>query len=86
MEMYELETLMDNLYLVDKSSWEQTRTLGYFICQVNSKRKLSPSKIMSFPWETESDSDPEKLTEEEKEKRDQEWKAMEESVRNMVRK
>ena len=64
MEMYELETLMENLYLVDKSDWERIRTLGYFICQVNSKKKISPSKIMSFPWETESDVDIEKLTEE----------------------
>lgn len=87
MSWYELDALMDNIYLVDRGDWERTRSLGYIIAQCNSKRKLSPSKILHFPWDDEkSDSDQEKLSEEEKQKRDQEWKLMEESVRNMVRK
>lgn len=81
MEMYELETLMDNLYLVDKSQWEQTRTIAYMIAQVNSKRKLSPSKVMSFPWEEEDHSEHTVITQEEKQKRDEDWKQMEQMMR-----
>ena len=83
--MYELEALMDNLYLVDKADWEQTRTLAYIIAQGNSTKKLSPEKIMKFPWDEESGEHP-RLSDEEKQNYLEEWKNAEELFKKRMKK
>lgn len=35
----------------DRNSWEQSRMNAYILAQVNSRKKLSPSDIVSFKWE-----------------------------------
>jgi len=42
MSFYELETLMENLYLINQQEWEMTRNLAYFIVQPQSKHKINP--------------------------------------------
>lgn len=81
MSFYELEALMENLYLVDKSPWEMTRTLAYIIAQVNSKKKLSPEKILRLPWDSESSSDHTRLTDAEVARLEEERKILEEKMR-----
>lgn len=51
MKFYEVEAIMENLWMKDKSSWEQARLQGYITAQCNSTKKLSPDDIMKFPWE-----------------------------------
>ena len=83
--MYELEALMDNLYLVDKADWEQTRTLGYIIAQGNSTKKLTPQKIMKFPWDEEETGQREKLSEEKKKEFDEAWKREEARLQKIMK-
>lgn len=52
MSFYELETLMENLYLINQQEWEMTRNLAYFIVQPQSKHKINIQKLMSFPWDS----------------------------------
>lgn len=35
-----------------RSGWEMTRTLSAFILQPWSKKRLKPSDILKFPWDT----------------------------------
>ena len=51
MQFYEIETLIENLWMKDKASWEQTRTIGYITAQCQSTKKIDPQEMMSFPWE-----------------------------------
>ena len=81
MSFYEMDALMENLYLVDKSDWERTRTLSYIVAQVNSKKKLSPEKIMKFPWDSESSGDHTRLTDAEVARLEEERKILEEKMR-----
>lgn len=53
MEMYEVDSLLDNYYLKNKDSWEQARFIAYMTAQVNSSKTLSPKGIMKFHWEDE---------------------------------
>lgn len=52
MSFYELETLMENLYLINQQDWEIARNLAYFIVQPQSKVRINPQKLMSFPWDS----------------------------------
>ena len=49
--IYELEILIKHLYLSSKESWEQTRMITYAIAQTNSRKKIKPEDIMTFPWD-----------------------------------
>lgn len=74
MELYEIEALMDNLWMKDRESWEQSRLQAYVTAQVNSTKQMEMKDIMTFPWEkiTQKVED----TQEEKEaimKEIQEW-------------
>ena len=53
MKPYELSIICESLHLRVKDSWEQTRMICYLIAQTNSKKKLKPNDIISFPWEKE---------------------------------
>ena len=48
---FEVELLYENLKYADRPSWEQTRLLAFILAQVNSKKKLEITDIMSFPWD-----------------------------------
>ena len=54
MQMYEIQPLMSNIYRKHRESWEQTRFLGYLIAQTNSTKKLKPSDIIKFFWDSET--------------------------------
>ena len=51
MEWYEIEALIENLWMRNKESWEQTRTIGYITAQCQSTKQLNPKDMMTFPWE-----------------------------------
>ena len=53
MKPYELSIICDSLHLRHKESWEQSRMIAYVMAQVNSKKKLKPTDIIKFGWETE---------------------------------
>ena len=48
---YELYILYDNLEYSDYTNKEMSRILGYIIAQTQSRKKLSPTDIMQFPWD-----------------------------------
>lgn len=52
MKPYELSIICDSLHLRTKDSWEQARMVAYMTAQVNSKKKLKPTDIIEFAWET----------------------------------
>lgn len=78
MQFYEIETLMENIWMKDKASWEQTRTISYITAQCQSSKKLNPEDLMKFPW----DEKVEKIedTPEEIENMRKEMKAMEDRL------
>ena len=51
MQFYEIECLIENMWMKDKTSWEQTRTVGYITAQCQSTKKIDPQEMMPFPWE-----------------------------------
>lgn len=53
MQLYEIEALMENLWMKDKESWEQTRTITYVTAQCQSTKPLDMKQMMTFPWEKE---------------------------------
>lgn len=52
MKPYELSILCDSLHLRQKDSWEQARMIAYITAQANSSKKLKPTDIIKFGWET----------------------------------
>lgn len=51
MTEYELYILYDNLEYSDFNNKEMSRIISYIIAQTQSRRKLSPTDIMQFPWD-----------------------------------
>ena len=51
LQNFEVELLYENLKYADRPSWEQNRLLAFILAQVNSKKKLEMTDIMSFPWD-----------------------------------
>lgn len=51
MQFYEVEALIENLWMKDKESWEQTRAITYVTAQCQSTKKLDMKEMMTFPWE-----------------------------------
>jgi hypothetical protein len=47
---------------LERNQWEQTRVLAYILAQVNSKKKLSPSDIVSFKWDDNNGIEEEHIT------------------------
>lgn len=74
-QTYEIEALIENLWMKDKTSWEQTRTVGYITAQCQSTKKISPQDMMPFPWE--SDGQSEEITDDERKDILKEMKDME---------
>ena len=76
MTFYEMEALLDNLWMKEKESWEQTRTVAYVTAQCQSTKKLDMQEMMTFPWEKSMDVDS-VPTQEEREQIRREMKEME---------
>lgn len=51
MNFYEIEALLENLWMKNKESWEQTRVQAYITAQTQSTKKIDMNNMMSFPWE-----------------------------------
>ena len=51
MKFYEIETLIENLWMKNKESWEQTRIKAYNTTKKKRKKKIDTQEMMSFPWE-----------------------------------
>ena len=78
MEFYEIEALIENLWMKDKESWEQTRTIGYITAQCQSTKKFEPKSLMTFPWDEGYDN--EEITDAEREEIMKEMKEMEKKL------
>lgn len=57
MQPYEIDSILNDRSYKNRDLWEQTRMIMYIIAQVNSKRKLSPSDIIAFPWDNTKDEE-----------------------------
>lgn len=53
MQIYEISSLLKNIFRKNKDSWEQTRTLAYITAQANSTKQLKPTDILKFSWDNE---------------------------------
>lgn len=73
-QTYEIEALIENIWMKSKESWEQARLQAYLTAQVNSTKKIDMTEFMTFPWE---DVDNEKI-EDTKEEREALMKEMKE--------
>lgn len=78
MEFYEMECLLENLWMKNKDSWEQSRMVAYVTAQSQSTKKLDMQEMITFPWEKESEK--EEITDEERQNIVKEMKAMEEMM------
>lgn len=78
---------MDNIWRVDQSQWETTRALGYIIAQTHADRrkKLTPQKLMPFPWDSEESGQRERISENEKKRYDEMWKKEEERIKKFMK-
>lgn len=62
MDWYEVNALLKYRYYSFKEQWEQTRLVTYMTAQVNSKRHLKLTDIITFPWEKEEDEENTRVT------------------------
>jgi hypothetical protein len=51
MPVYEIRIALEGIEMKQRASWEQTRFLAYIIAQVNSRKRLKPTDILSFEWD-----------------------------------
>lgn len=56
MQMYEAQIAMKYGYYANKDVWEANRLTAYITAQVNSKRKLKVTDLVTFPWEEDDDN------------------------------
>lgn len=78
MTFYEVSTLLENLWMKEKESWEQTRTVAFVTAQSQSTKKLDMKSMMTFPWE--KDFENEEISEEERAEILREMKEMEQKM------
>lgn len=53
MKTYELNDVIQCLQYSDRNLFESSRINAYVTAQVNSKKKLTATDILQFPWEKE---------------------------------
>lgn len=63
------------------NEWNQTRFIAYIVMQSQSTKKLTPTDILRFPWETD-EVEKTTLTKETKEKLKQHALEMEKKINN----
>lgn len=78
MQFYEIEALIENLWMKNKETWEQTRTISYITAQCQSSKKLNPEDLMKFPWD--KDYEKEDFSEEDRKAILNEMKEMEKKL------
>lgn len=57
MQPYEIKSLFKKAHYRYRQSWDQTRSIVYAIAQSNSKKHLTPTSVMKFPWDDETQDD-----------------------------
>lgn len=77
MEEWEVYNFYDSLKYCNRSEWEQTRLIMYILAQVNSKKKLEITEILSFPWDRPEDIHDIEMTNEQRDRLREKAKAME---------
>ena len=73
MELYDMETLIDNIWVKDRTSWDQTRLIINW-CQQSTK-PVNMFEKMSLPWDRKEEKHVD--TEEEKDEMYREMKRWE---------
>ena len=56
MEEYEIQDIISNLEYLQRPEWEGTRFQTYCNLQKSSSKRLSPTDLITFPWENEESS------------------------------
>ena len=56
MQEYEVQDIISNLEYYARPEWERTRFQSYCNIQMNSSKRLSPTDLITFPWEKEESS------------------------------
>lgn len=56
MEEYEVQDIISNLEYYERPEWERTRFQTYCNLQKSSSKRLSPTDLITFPWEKEESS------------------------------
>lgn len=51
MELWETYPIIDNLGYTDVNQWEQTRLLMSMLGNMFSKKRLTATDILKFPWD-----------------------------------
>lgn len=51
MQDYEVNDILEYLPFLDTPEWERARLEMYTNVQINSKKKLEPTDILSLPWD-----------------------------------
>lgn len=80
MEEYELYEIINNLRYLERNDWERTRLSMYSNVQMNTKKKLTPKDILSFPWENESEEDSKEISKEDIERLKEKSKLISEKI------
>ena len=62
MDWYEVNALLKYRYYAFKEQWEQARLVTYMTAQVNSRKHLKLSDIITFPWEKEEEEENTSIT------------------------
>lgn len=57
MQLYEARALLRYDNYVSRDSWEQSRLIAYVVAQTQSTKKLKPTEIMQFSWDSEYKED-----------------------------
>ena len=82
MEEYELYDIIENLKYLDKNEWERTRLSIYSNVQMNTKKKLQPKDILTFPWESEPKEVNKEISKEDIERLKEKSKLISEKINN----
>ena len=77
MEEWEVYNFYDSLQYCNRSEWEQTRLIMYILAQVNSKKKLEITEILSFPWDENYEEKNIEMTNEDRDRLREKAKAFE---------
>ena len=77
MEEWEVYNFYDSLKYCNRSEWEQTRLIMYILAQVNSKKKLEITEILSFPWDENYEEKNIEITNEDRDRLREKAKAFE---------
>ena len=64
MQMYEAQVAMKYGYYANKDLWEANRLTAYITAQVNSRKKLNVTDLVTFPWEEDVNTTETKISKE----------------------